>query len=200
MSMPPTAPPEKNEQLEMFRVLRMQLMTSRTILTGGDCTVELDGRTGSESAGMEVTSRLFAEMPGEASMQYVIGSMGLNTSNYFWRKPDGSGRSRIDFLFTSRMVKPVQSSKVAIHMSDHRAVNFKGELIGKFPAGPASWKMNCSLLENEELVANLRVVYVEWRDMRDLFHSAGKWWEWVKDKFRSFFQDVSRAASWEKSE
>ncbi|KAJ1169977.1 hypothetical protein NDU88_001858 [Pleurodeles waltl] len=31
--------------------------------------------------------------------------------------------------------------------------------------------------------------------MRDLFHSAGKWWEWVKDRFRSFFQDASRAAA-----
>ncbi|KAJ1182770.1 hypothetical protein NDU88_007951 [Pleurodeles waltl] len=48
----------------MFRVLRMQLVTSRTILMGGDfnCTVELDERTGSDSAGMNVTYRLLVEM------------------------------------------------------------------------------------------------------------------------------------------
>ncbi|KAJ1166981.1 hypothetical protein NDU88_007374 [Pleurodeles waltl] len=34
--------------------------------------------------------------------------------------------------------------------------------------------------------------------MRDLFHSAGEWWEWVKDRFLSFFQDASRAAAREK--
>ncbi|KAJ1124073.1 hypothetical protein NDU88_002536 [Pleurodeles waltl] len=34
--------------------------------------------------------------------------------------------------------------------------------------------------------------------MRDLVHSAGEWWEWVKDRFRSFFQDASRAAAREK--
>ncbi|KAJ1193110.1 hypothetical protein NDU88_002415 [Pleurodeles waltl] len=87
---------------------------------------------------------------------------------------------------------------IAVHLSDHRAVSFEGELTVKFPAGPGLWKRNCSLLENEELVANLRVAYVEWRDMRDLFHSAGEWWQWVKDRFRSFFQDASRAAAWEK--
>ncbi|KAJ1129654.1 hypothetical protein NDU88_008020 [Pleurodeles waltl] len=194
------APPEKNERLEMFRVLRMQLVTSRTILMGGDfnCTVELDGRTGSDSAGMDVTSRLLVEMTGEASLQDVVGSMGPNARNYSWSRPDGSVRSRIDFLFTSPTVKPGRNSMVAVHFSDHRAVSFEGELTGKFPAGPGSWKLNCSLLENEELVANLRVAYVEWRDMRDLFHSAGEWWEWVKDRFRSFFQDASRAAAREK--
>ncbi|KAJ1090374.1 hypothetical protein NDU88_003507 [Pleurodeles waltl] len=34
--------------------------------------------------------------------------------------------------------------------------------------------------------------------MRDLFHSIGEWWKWVKDKLRSFFQDASRAAAQEK--
>ncbi|KAJ1185213.1 hypothetical protein NDU88_002007 [Pleurodeles waltl] len=197
MSMPP---PEKNERLKMFRVLRMQLVTSRTILMGGDfnCTVELDGRTGSDSAGMDVTFRLLVGMTSEASLWDVIGSMGLNARNYSWSNPDGSVCSRIDFLFTFPTVKPGQSSMVAVHFPDHRTVSFEGELTGKFPTGPGTWKLNCSLLENEELVANLRVAYVEWRDMRDLFHSTGKWWEWVKDRFQSFFPDATRAAALEK--
>ncbi|KAJ1149771.1 hypothetical protein NDU88_002576 [Pleurodeles waltl] len=115
--------------------------------------------------------------------------------NYSWSKPDGSVRSWIDFLFTSPTVKPGQRSMVAVHFSDHRAVSFEGELTGQFPAGPGSWQQNCSLLENEELVANLRVAYVEWRD---IFHSADEWWEWVMDRFRSFFKDASRAAAGEK--
>ncbi|KAJ1118297.1 hypothetical protein NDU88_006492 [Pleurodeles waltl] len=122
--------------------------------------------------------------------------MGLNTRNYSWSNADGSVRSRIDFHCTSPTVKPGWSSMVAIHFSDHRAVSFEGELIGKFTAGPGLWKLNCSLLENEDLVANLRVPHVELRDMRDLLH--GEWWEWVKDRFRSFFQDAGRAAAQEK--
>ncbi|KAJ1144821.1 hypothetical protein NDU88_011115 [Pleurodeles waltl] len=169
-------PPEKNERLEMFSVLRMQLVTSRTILMGGDfnSTVELDGCTGSDSARMDVTSRLLVEMTGEASLRDVIGSMGPNARNYSRSKPDRSVCLRINFLFTSPTVKPGQSSMVAVHFSDHRAVSFEGELTGKFPAGPGSWKLNCSLLENKELVANLRVA------------------------FRTFFQDASRAAAREK--
>ncbi|KAJ1169346.1 hypothetical protein NDU88_001239 [Pleurodeles waltl] len=34
--------------------------------------------------------------------------------------------------------------------------------------------------------------------MRDIFHSAGEWWEWVKDRFRIFFQDAGRTAAQEK--
>ncbi|KAJ1149812.1 hypothetical protein NDU88_002616 [Pleurodeles waltl] len=141
----------------MFMVLRMQLVTSRTILLGGDfnCTVELDGRTGSDSAGMDVTSRLLVETTGEASLRDVVRSMGPNARNYSWSRPDGSVSSWIDFLFTSQTVKPGRNSMVAVHFSDHRAVSFEGELTGKFPAGPGSWKLNYSLLENEELVANL---------------------------------------------
>ncbi|KAJ1169290.1 hypothetical protein NDU88_001183 [Pleurodeles waltl] len=102
----------------------MQLVISRTILMGGDfnCTVELDGRTGSNSAGIDVTSRLLVEMTVEASLRDVIGSMGPNARNYSWSRPDGSVRSRIDFLFTSPTVKPGQSSMVAVHFSDHRAI------------------------------------------------------------------------------
>ncbi|KAJ1169538.1 hypothetical protein NDU88_001431 [Pleurodeles waltl] len=71
------ATPEKSERLEMLGMLRMQLVTARTILMGSDfnCTVEVDGRTGSESVGMDVMSRLLVEMIGEASLRNVIGSM-----------------------------------------------------------------------------------------------------------------------------
>ncbi|KAJ1184562.1 hypothetical protein NDU88_001368 [Pleurodeles waltl] len=89
------APPKKNERLERFRVLRMQLVTSRTILMGGDfnCTAESDGCTGSDSAGMDVMSRLLVEMTDEASRRDVIGNMGPNARNYSWSKPDGSTSS-----------------------------------------------------------------------------------------------------------
>ncbi|KAJ1172588.1 hypothetical protein NDU88_004433 [Pleurodeles waltl] len=132
------APPEKSERLKMFRVLRMQLVTSRTIRMGGDfnCTVELDGRTGSDSAGMDVTSRLLVEMTCEASLRDVVGSMGPNARNYSWSKPDASERSWIDFLFTSATVKPGRSSMVSVHFSDHRAVSFKGNLQGCSPLAP----------------------------------------------------------------
>ncbi|KAJ1117570.1 hypothetical protein NDU88_005768 [Pleurodeles waltl] len=105
-------------------------------------------------------------------------------------------RSRIHLLFSSPTVKPGQSSMVAAHFPDHRAVSFEGETYREVPHWPQI--VETELVENKELVANLRVAYVEWRDMRDLFHSTGEWWEWVKDRFRSSFQDASRAAAREK--
>ncbi|KAJ1169317.1 hypothetical protein NDU88_001210 [Pleurodeles waltl] len=34
--------------------------------------------------------------------------------------------------------------------------------------------------------------------MMDLFHSTSEWWEWVRDRFQSFFQDASRAVAQKK--
>ncbi|KAJ1103480.1 hypothetical protein NDU88_000903 [Pleurodeles waltl] len=144
---------------------------------------------------MDVMARLSVEMIGEASLQDLIGSMGPNARNFSLSRLDRYMQSWIDFLLTSQTTKLGRSSMAATHFSDHRAVSFDGELTGKFPACSGSWKLNCLLLENN---ANLKVAYVEWRDVRDFFHSTGEWWEWVKGRFQIFFQDASRAALREK--
>ncbi|KAJ1129552.1 hypothetical protein NDU88_007920 [Pleurodeles waltl] len=139
-----------NERLEMFR---MQLVTSRTILMDGDfnCTVEMDGHTGSDSAGMDMTPRLLVEKTGEASLQDVIGSMGPNTRNFSWSRMDRSVRSQINILFTSPTVKPGWSSMVAIYFWDHRAISFVGETYREVPRWPR-------IVETEMLIVGKRGV------------------------------------------
>ncbi|XP_073478657.1 uncharacterized protein [Aquarana catesbeiana] len=188
------APPDKNARLELFQTLRTQLVTTRTVVIGGDfnCPIEEDGRSSSIYAKLDATSRLLKEMISEASLQDAVGSIGKGTVNYSWCRPDGSVRSRIDFVLTSRTVKHREFSMVPCFFSDHRAIHFRGDLGEGFARGPGSWKLNSTLLENEELMGELREAYATWTEEKRFFGRVSDWWEFVKVQLRSFFQARGR--------
>ncbi|KAM9316078.1 uncharacterized protein PAF06_007036 [Gastrophryne carolinensis] len=196
------APVEKNERMEFFHTLRPYLATTRAVVLAGDfnCPLEQDGRSTNSSAKLDKTSKLLREMVNEASLKDAAGAKGTGSANYTWSRSDGSVCSRIDFVFTSRAVRQKSSSLVPCFFSDHRAVYFQGELGNGFPPGPGSWKLNCTLLENEKLMGELKEEYVLWREQQRYFNSFGEWWEYVKVKFRSFFQAKSRQQVSERKE
>ena len=188
------APPDTNARLELFQTLRMQLVTTRAVVIGGDfnCPIEEDGRSSSIYAKLDVTSKLLMEMISEASLRDAVGSIGQGTVNYSWCRPDGSVRSRIDFVLTSRAVKHREFFMIPCFFSDHRAIHFRGELGESFAHGPGSWKLNTTLLENEELMGELREAYASWTEEKRFFGMVSDWWEVVKVKLRSFFQARGR--------
>ncbi|KAM4663571.1 LOW QUALITY PROTEIN: uncharacterized protein O3C94_011839 [Discoglossus pictus] len=128
----------------------------------------------------------------EASLKDAVGSMGVGSVNYTWSRPDGSVRSRIDFLFTSKALKHRQHDMVPCFFSDHRAVRLLGDLGKGFAPGPGSWKLNSTLLEREEIMTELRALYLEWKEEKCCFPTVAQWWEFVKVKLRSFFQARGR--------
>ncbi|KAJ1193099.1 hypothetical protein NDU88_002404 [Pleurodeles waltl] len=71
---------------ELFQCLRPQLVTSRTIMMGGDfnCILESGGRCGTRTGEgwMDDAVKLLAEMVGEASLTDVIGSRGPDARNF----------------------------------------------------------------------------------------------------------------------
>ncbi|KAM4702896.1 LOW QUALITY PROTEIN: uncharacterized protein WCC33_011438 [Rhinophrynus dorsalis] len=127
-----------------------------------------------------------------ASLRDAVGSIGVGSINYTWSHPDGSTHSRIDFLFTSRTVEHKWHSMVPCYFSDHRAIHFQGVLGKGFPPGPGSWKLNCALLEREEIVEELRGAYKMWKLDKVYFPTVAQWWEFMKVNFRSFFQVKGR--------
>ncbi|KAM4690226.1 LOW QUALITY PROTEIN: uncharacterized protein WCC33_017639 [Rhinophrynus dorsalis] len=131
-------------------------------------------------------------MVTEASLRDAVGSMGAGSVNYTWSRPDGSQRSRIDFVFTSRAIQHKQHSMVPCFFSDHRAIHFQGALGKGFAPGPGSWKLNCTLLERREIVEELRSAYVSWQQDKARFPNVSQWWELTKVKMRSFFQAKGR--------
>ncbi|KAJ1152252.1 hypothetical protein NDU88_005028 [Pleurodeles waltl] len=149
------APSDVGERQDLFQCLRPQLVTSRTIMMGGDFNsiLESDGRSGTRAGErwMDDAAKLLAEMVDEALLTDYIGSMGPDARNFTWNHLDGSLRSRIDFVFTSKSVRIKQFSMVTMHFSDHRAI--------RSLAGPGTWKLNSSLLRREDVQEELRRTY-----------------------------------------
>ncbi|KAM4695267.1 LOW QUALITY PROTEIN: uncharacterized protein O3C94_005624 [Discoglossus pictus] len=81
---------------------------------------------------------------------------------------------------------------VPCFFSDHRAVRLLGDLGKGFAPGPGSWKLNSTLLEREEIMSELRALYLEWKEEKCCFPTVAQWWEFVKVKLRSFFQARGR--------
>ncbi|KAM4691814.1 uncharacterized protein WCC33_016604 [Rhinophrynus dorsalis] len=81
---------------------------------------------------------------------------------------------------------------VPCYFSDHRAIHLQGVLGKGFPPCPGSWKLNCALLEREEIVEELGGAYKMWKLDKVYFPTVAQWWEFMKVKFHSFFQAKGR--------
>ena len=70
------------------------------------------------------------------------------------------------------------------------------------PPGPGLWKLNVSVLEEEEYFHPIRDFWSTWRRRKHLFPSLAKWWEVgknkVKDLMISYCSRRSRSASQER--
>ena len=58
--------------------------------------------------------------------------------------------------------------------------------------GKGLWKLNCSLLENKELVNQFREQYQEWQTLQDLYDSHAHWWKMVKRRTQTFFRQAGK--------
>lgn len=58
--------------------------------------------------------------------------------------------------------------------------------------GSGLWKLNCSLLEDRELVSQYREQYSQWQTLQDLYDIRAHWWEMVKGRTKTFFRQAGR--------
>ncbi len=58
--------------------------------------------------------------------------------------------------------------------------------------GGGLWKLNCSLLEDYEVVSEYREQFSQWQTHQDFYDTRAQWWEMVKDRTRQFFMKVGK--------
>eukprot|EP00061_Rhincodon_typus_P012704 g38603.t1 len=100
------APAGKSEQLAILLQLPLLLATSRPVILAGDFNyiIDADGRSsvgvmGGDSK-LDATSRSLMDTVKDAKLLDVFSTPADGAQRrYTWSRPDGSIRSRIDFLF-----------------------------------------------------------------------------------------------------
>ena len=99
---------------------------------------------------------------------------------------DGSVSSRIDLIGCPYVWVPSVSSCdiLPCPYSDHCAVLLRVTVPDVVPPGPGLWKLNISILEDEEYVRQVGEFWSNWRSRKCQFPSLGKWWEEGKSRIK----------------
>ena len=109
-----------------------------------------------------------------------------SAQGFTWSRADGLVSSRID-LVACPFVWVASASSCDIlpcPFSDHCALAFSLEPPGVVPPGPGLWKLNASVLLDEEYCSTIRDFWVGWRLRKGDFPSLAKWWDASKAKIK----------------
>jgi len=132
------------------------------------------------------------------SLELVDGWRSLHPGAraYTWDKPDGSVSSRIDLVLLPTKWAQKTCSIIPCPFSDHRAVSSTFSLPDAVDIGPSFWKLNTSLLTNDEYREAVESFWSSWKLRRDGFDDIRLWWDVGKIRLRElsikFSKQVAR--------
>ena len=120
------------------------------------------------------------------------------SAGFSWTRPDGSissliGLIRRPYIWVSSMSS---CDFVSCPYSDHCAVLFSVFVPGIVPPVPGLWKLNASILNEDDYVQLITSYWGVWRTKMLTFSSLAKWWEAGKREIQHITRDfcVCRAS------
>lgn len=123
-----------------------------------------------------------------------------NTEGYTWCDSENNPKSRIDFIFTSKLaselVEKIQVKRIQCthskgnRMCDHRFLKIIVK-IDKLKRGPGYWKLNTSHFENDEYREGIKNIFKGLHNSLDVFSR----WETFKLRVRDFSINCAKKSS-----
>ena len=107
-------------------------------------------------------------------------------SCFSWFRRDGALASRIDLIGCPLSWLPFVSSAdiLPCPYSDHSALSFVCSLPSVTPPGPGLWKLNVSVLGEEDYFSLVSDFWCGWRRRRQSFKSLAEWWDEGKARIK----------------
>jgi exonuclease III len=185
-------PDRKQPGEEFFSYVLSQLDPSFPTILGGDFNTVVNPNI--DRFGCNVDSYWAYNWP--QSLSLLTSELNLvdawrkrhpTTRDYTWRRPNGSQASRLDmFWITSTLLGMVdQVDILPFFRSDHSYVYMTFKLPSMPTRGPGVWKLNASLLKEENYVSMIRDFWSEWQNEKASFPSLAVWWDAGKIRIRS---------------
>ena len=154
------APNKERDRICFFQDLKLWILentdTPHNIILAGDfncCLLQNDRSTNSHVNDKSRNALNCLLTTLDINDTWV--KFGMSSSHYTW--DDGNTKSRLDYIFASKMCtavgkkvvnKIVISDQIGSRITDHKAVEFCASVI--LPAkGPGYWKLNCSHLKSD---------------------------------------------------
>lgn len=105
---------------------------------------------------------------------------------FTWMRPNGAFASRIDLigLPVAWSASLISCDIIPCPFSDHCAVLLSTKVPDVLERGPGLWKLNCSVLSEDEYVNIISSFWSHWRSRRKSFPSVADWWERGKSRLK----------------
>lgn len=185
---------DKHERHDLLEELQPHMLRRAPLIVGGDFNCILtrkDRKRSRQDFKIDKTSRLLQGILRDFKLVDCFKAMHPREEGFTWVSGDGSRASRIDFLFI-RDCSPTDARLTPVFFSDHLMLSCTLSLASGGTMGRGLWKLNCSLLEDSDLVDQYRERYSDWQTLQDLYDSRALWWEMVKGRTQTFFQRAGK--------
>lgn len=191
-------PTESQDRLMVLQAIQNLTHCGREVIIGGDfnCIVDIADRRSTSSVKLDASSHMLQSIIKDCKLVDAYRLKNPSTPGYTWS--NGRSFSRIDFLFTTPGVTTLGCTIEPVPFSDHHKLDCSLEILASYRAGPGTWKLNTSLLDNPKVVMRYRDKLNQWFTLQPLFDSLGEWWEDVKCKTRTFFMAEGKKAAAQK--
>ena len=112
--------------------------------------------------------------------------MHPSSSSFTWTRWNGAFASRIDLIGVPYVwVSSVSSCDIfPCPFSDHCAVLLSVSVPDTVPPGPGLWKLNTSILGDDDYVSLISDFWLSWRASIHRYPSLAKWWEDGKSRIK----------------
>jgi len=140
---------------------------------------------------VDKTSVLLKKLVKDFKLVDCFKTMHQREEGFTWFSGDGARASRIDYIFT-RDCPPTDATLTPLFFTDHMMLSCTLSLPTGVTVGGGLWKLNCSLLEDEEVVREYREQFSQWQTLQDFYDSRAQWWEMVKQKTGHFFRKIGK--------
>ena len=149
-------PTETQDRTTILQAIQTLTHCGKEVIVGGDfnCILDVADRRSTSSVKLDASSHLLLNIIKDCKLVDAYRLRNPSTPGYTWT--NGRTFSRIDFLFTTPGVIPLDCTTEAVPFSDHHKVDCSLEIRGSYKRGPGTWKLNTSLLENPEVVKRCR--------------------------------------------
>lgn len=185
---------KKNDRYDLLEDLQSHMLGTAPLVVGGDfnCILSRKDRKGAgEDFKVDKTSALLQGICKDFKLQDCFKTMHPREEGFTWFNGDGTRASRIDYIFT-RDCPPTDVILTPVFFSDHLMLSCTLSLSSGVTSGRGLWKLNCSLLKENELCSQYKEQYHEWQTLQDFYDTRAHWWEMVKEKTKTFFRQAGK--------
>lgn len=185
---------DRNDRYDLLEDMQSHMLGRMPLIVGGDFNCILsrkDRKRAGEDFKMDKTSVLLQGICRDFKLQDCFKTMHPREEGFTWFSGDGTRASRIDFVFT-RDCPPTDARLTPVFFSDHVMLSCTLSLAVGVTPGSGLWKLNCSLLEDQQVVQQYREQYREWQTLQDMYDTRAHWWEMVKGKTQTFFRRTGK--------